>query len=143
MFNTPTRKLVPSVLFTIKNENNNSVSFSSLDTINHSTIFSSQDLLNFTIDNDLENLNSDDKTQIYNQNTLIFATHNVHSLQDDVKNSKILETFYNKNANFVALTETWHKSSQSLRCSSDPNFDTIWSSVSGPFLGVGFLISKH
>ena len=142
MINTTIDEIVPDVPLLTNEKNDNNVSLSSLDTPKYPTIPSSRDLLNFTIDNDLENLNSDDRNQIYNHDTLIFATYNVHSLQENVKNNKILETFHLKNADFVALTETWHKSSQHLRCSSDPNFDTLWSSSSGPFLGVGLLISK-
>src|SRR5215216_3996983 len=142
MINTTKNILIPNLSPINTNINNNHLSPTNNNVSPSHKLLPSRDQLTLIIDNDLENTHSDDRHLILNRNTLTFATHNVHSLRDDVKNNKILDTFHQKNVNFVALSETWHQSSQSYRCSSDPNFDTLWSSVSNKFTGVGLLISK-
>ena len=70
---------------------------------------------------------------------LSFAIHNVNSLQCEIKNESINDTFINFNTDFIGLTETHHKSDQFYRYSRDPNFCAFWSSRINVHAGVGFL----
>ena len=70
MINTTNYNMVPKVSpFNNNTYIKNYIPISSLD-ISQSSIPLSPDLLKFTIDNNLDNLNSDDITQIYNNNTI-------------------------------------------------------------------------
>ena len=48
---------------------------------------------NMDIDLNIKHLHPEDTTNIINNKTLTFATHNVHSLNNNIKNNQILETF--------------------------------------------------
>ena len=83
----------------------------------------------------LNYINNSDETP-----TLSFATHNVHSLQCEIKNTSINDTFIDFNTDFIGLTETCHKSDQFYRYSHDPNFCAFWSSSINTHAGVGILV---
>jgi len=74
--------------------------------------------------------------------TISFATHNVHSLQCDLKNELIKDTFLDFNTDFVSLTETCHKSDQFYKNKHDPNFSSYWSTTINTHAGVGLLIKR-
>src|SRR5215216_6331644 len=74
--------------------------------------------------------------------TISFATHNVHSLQCDLKNELIKDTFLDFDTDFVSLTETCHRSNQTYKNKHDPNFSSFWSSNINTHAVVGLLIKR-
>jgi exonuclease III len=74
--------------------------------------------------------------------TLSFATNNVNSLQCELKNQLINDTFLDLNVDFIGLTETRHKNDQSYRNKCDKNFLSFWSSRINETAGVGILIKR-
>src|SRR5215216_1113456 len=74
--------------------------------------------------------------------TISFATHNVRSLQCDLKNEIIKDTFLDFETDFVSLTETCHKSDQNYKNKFDPNFSSYWSTPINTHAGVGLLIKR-
>jgi len=95
------------------------------------------------IDLNIEHLHNDDINNILNNRTLTFTTHNVHSLNNNLKNKQILETFMNQKIDFVGLTETHHKPHHELNCNHQEFYDTYWSNNFNKFTGVGFLVHKN
>jgi len=86
---------------TYLNDDNNNFLPQCYDNINNTK--------NMDIDLNIEHLNPEDTTDIINNRTLTFAKHNVHGLNNTVKNNQILETFINQQTDFVGLTETHHQ----------------------------------
>ena len=74
--------------------------------------------------------------------TISFTTHNFNSLQCDLKNEIIKDTFLDFDTDFVGLTETRHKSDQLFKNKFDPNFSSFWSTTINVHTGVGILIKR-
>jgi hypothetical protein len=101
--------------------------------------------------NDFNNNNNDTPTPVTKQieqtnskdtPTISFATNNVNSLQCELKNQFVNDTFLDLNIDFVGLTETRHKHNQSFRNKNDLNFLSFWSSKINIHAGVGILVKR-
>src|SRR5215216_7160203 len=84
-----------------------------------------------------------DYTNTKRSPTISFATHNVHSLQCDLKNELIKDTFLDFNTDFVSLTETCHRSNQTYKNKHDPNFLPFGVLLLIPMLASVFLLNAH
>jgi len=127
----------------IYNNKNNNINLNLNDDPNNT----SQCIINknslFPIDINIEHLDSTDTKTIINNQTLTFATNNVHGLNNSVKNNQIIDTFIQQQIDFVGLTETHHKQYQELQCKEQSFYDTFWSNNFNKFTGVGLLINKQ
>ena len=77
----------------IYNNNNNNINLNLNDNPNNTSqcIINKNSLL--PIDINIEHLDSTDTKTIINNQTLTFATNNVHGLNNSVKNNQIIDTF--------------------------------------------------
>ena len=96
---------------------------------------------NNNFSNNLDNT-PDNTTNSNRTSTISFATHNVNSLQCDLKNEIIKNTFLDFNTDFVGLTETHHKSDQFFKNKHDPNFSSFWSTRINVHASVEILIKN-
>ena len=107
------------------NNNNNNINLNLNDDPNNTSqcIINKNSLL--PIDINIEHLDSTDTKTIINNQTLTFATNNVHGLNNSVKNNQIIDTFIQQQIDFVGLTETHHKQYQELQCKEQSFYDTF------------------
>ena len=95
----------------------------------------------------INNYNNNNVTNFFTTNsketsTFSFATHNVNSLQCELKNHLINDTFIDFNTDFVGLTETRHKIDQFYQYTRDPNFCAFWSTRINTYAGVSILVKR-
>jgi len=79
----------------MSNQNNNNLdnNNNTLNNDNSSALQCSIINNNSELDFNNEHLNDNDTTDIVNYKTLTFATHNVHGLNNNIKNKQIIDTF--------------------------------------------------
>jgi len=111
------------------NQNQNNLDNDTLLLNDDNSIFSQCPIVNnknnSVIDLNIEHLHNKDTTDIINQQTLTFATHNVHGLNNNVKNKQIIDSFILQQIDFVGLTETHHRPLHELQCKDQDFYDTF------------------